>query len=151
MQAQHRLWQLPSLHENTCHAEFSHLQLVHMFHVLSPSSIFFLSPWKEKCMSKDAAWAWMWNREKPFCSKQNFKFPWCVLLSLLCCLIEEIIKLEIREKNRKKAYHDLSLSSSHPPIPASIALGVTKLYFSFLMRYWLQQNYFVVHTACCLY
>lgn len=46
------------------------------------------------------------EQRESICSKQNFKLAQCVLLSLLCCLIKEIMKLEIRKK-RKKAYLDL--------------------------------------------
>lgn len=134
--------QLPSLHEDTCPAEISHLQLVGTFHVLTPSSILFLPPWKEKSLSKDATWACMWSRENPFCSKQNFKLAQCVLLSLLCCLIKEIMKLEIREK-RKKDYLDLFV------FPCKYCvLGLTKLCFSCLMWHWLQQKLLVPCVFC---
>lgn len=55
VQVQHWLQQLSSPHEDKCHAQVSHLQVVGTFHVLTASSIFFLPPWKEKCLSKDAA------------------------------------------------------------------------------------------------
>lgn len=146
VQAQHQLRQFPSLHEDTCHAELCHLQLVGTFHVLTPSSIFLLPPWKEKCLSNNAAWTWMWSRKNPFCSKQNFKLAQCVLLSLLCCLIKEIMKLEIRKK-RKKAYLDLF---GFFPCKYCV-LGVTKFCFSCLMWHWLQQKLRIAFVICPVY
>lgn len=109
----------------------THNQWAHLIFWLPPLPSFF------PLVKKIAAWAWMRNRQNPFCSEQNFKLAQCVLFSLFCWLIKEIIKLEIRGKKNKV----LSWSVCFPPV--SSLYYVSKLCFAFLTWHWFQQNLLV--------